>query len=294
METQPHLLLDETTNSSLWSGTSSPSNPSLSRAELVSAIQRRNVYVSGLPETFSAADFRQLCQKFGRVEASKLCVDGKCRPTKGYGFALFFEEVGAMKCIQGLNGHPLNSGRPLQARLADHAATPAPLDPTSAHPPISRVRAAGSGRWPSRPGSVSLGNSGALLDASFLRASNMSISREDMSPHQFSVAPIMVQPTTAPASVHSPLTQSHAQTPDQGTPVGYSLSPFPPAAGCMPLATQYVAQQPMGVPIFVAVPPSVPSNMTQQLVMPATMVTQSNYMPHLHQSVMYTPSGHME
>ncbi|KEG09001.1 putative RNA-binding protein, partial [Trypanosoma grayi] len=91
------------------------SSTPLPTKEVQNSLQRRNVYVSGLPETYRAADFRELCQEFGRVEASKLCVDSKCRPTKGYGFALFYDEADAAWCIKNLNGRWIG-GRSLQAR----------------------------------------------------------------------------------------------------------------------------------------------------------------------------------
>ncbi|KPA83988.1 putative RNA-binding protein [Leptomonas pyrrhocoris] len=86
-------------------------------------IIQRNVYISGLPSYMQSGEFRELCQRFGRVEASKLCVEGPSNPTKGYGFVLYYSEESATACIKGLSGSYLN-GRCLQARLADTHATP--------------------------------------------------------------------------------------------------------------------------------------------------------------------------
>lgn len=103
-----------------------------------SGLYCRNVYISGLPAYFTPHDFREMCQQYGRIEASKLCIDGNTLPTKGYGFALFCDELCAAACIQGLNGTFL-SGRRLQARYADITATPQPVgDQASVHPPIQR------------------------------------------------------------------------------------------------------------------------------------------------------------
>ncbi|CCW65356.1 unnamed protein product [Phytomonas sp. EM1] len=103
----------------------------------------RNVYISGLPSHYRSNDFRALCQRFGRVEASKLCVDGSTTPTKGYGFALFYTDESAAACIQGLN-NALLCGRRLQVRYADPGATPRAANGVNAmetlHPPILRER----------------------------------------------------------------------------------------------------------------------------------------------------------
>jgi RNA recognition motif-containing protein len=87
------------------------------------SIVQRNVYISGLPSYMQSSEFRELCQRFGRVEASKLCVEGPSNPTKGYGFVLYYSEASAAACIKELSGSYLN-GRCLQARLADTHATP--------------------------------------------------------------------------------------------------------------------------------------------------------------------------
>lgn len=89
------------------------------------SLLHRNVYVSGLPTGFTSNNFRQLCQQFGKVEASKLCVDPNSSPTKGYGFCLFMDAESASACIKGLHG-AVFGGRKLQARYADAAATPQP------------------------------------------------------------------------------------------------------------------------------------------------------------------------
>lgn len=116
---------------------------SVIQAHLVgqSNLHRRNIYISGLPPHFASADFRSLCQQFGRVEALKVKIDASCTPTKGYGFALFYSEESAAACIRGLHGTFL-SGRRLQARYADSDATPQAITLDQGvgtlHPPIQR------------------------------------------------------------------------------------------------------------------------------------------------------------
>nr|CCC92048.1 putative RNA-binding protein RBP10 [Trypanosoma congolense IL3000] len=254
-------------------------------------LQRRNVYVSGLPETYRASEFRDLCQAFGRVEASKLCIEGKCRPLKGYGFALFFEEEDANKCINGLNGLVLAGGRPLQARLADPAATPAPLDPTSAHPPISRIR---TGVRNHRYPNASINSAGSALDGSVLLGQSMSFSsRDDLTDSQLGIASALLPGgSAAPTPLHTPLQPSlhPAGVTQPPGAVGYSIAPFPVPGGYMPIGPSFIPQQAVGMPLFVTMPPSTPVSGTapQQLVVPTTVVAANGYTPQLCSSVLYS------
>lgn len=86
----------------------------------------RNVYVSGLPGGYRSHQFRKMCQRFGPIEASKLCGEGGGAGSKAFGFALFFHKEHAAACVQGLNGCVLE-GCVLQVRFADASATPKPL-----------------------------------------------------------------------------------------------------------------------------------------------------------------------
>ncbi|SCU66201.1 RNA-binding protein RBP10, putative [Trypanosoma equiperdum] len=259
-------------------------------------LQRRNVYVSGLPETYRASEFRDLCQSFGRVEASKLCVDSKCRPAKGYGFALFFEEEDALKCIEGLNGRVLMGGRPLQARIADAAAAPAPLDPSIAHPPISRTRQGMKSHHRQLGASISSGS--GPLDSSIVLGRSMSFSsRDDLTGSQLGLATALIPGTgtpSAPTALHAPM-----QAPIHGAgatqppgAVGYSLAPFPVPGGYMPVGHSFIPQQTVGMPLFVTMPQTAPVSTTvaQQVVVPTTAIVAPNgYTPQLCSSLVYPP-----
>ncbi|ORC89217.1 RNA-binding protein [Trypanosoma theileri] len=264
--------------------------------EGVSVLQRRNVYISGLSESLRAADFRQMCQQFGSVEASKLCVDTKSRPTKSYGFVLFVREADAARCIQELNGQWID-GRHLQARLADAAATPAPLDPASAHPPISRARqqggksaahsAAASSSTASlastsvamaaaaghRTANSSLHSAGAIVDGATMMMTTKSLplsispsSSQDVTPPvtpaQMGLTPtFMPQPPTHPAAAGAPLLY-HVPI-DQA--MGYPLTALPPQqqqqqqqqqGGYMQFPPPFVPSPMMGMPVYFALSPS--------------------------------------
>lgn len=107
-------------------------------------LRERNVYVSGLPSGCRTHQFRKMCQRFGPIEASKLCGDSNRAGTKGFGFALFFHKEHALSCVMGLNGCLLE-GSVLQARFADSSATPKPLAAggaaNTARPAVSQRRA---------------------------------------------------------------------------------------------------------------------------------------------------------
>lgn len=100
--------------------------PPPAQPPVVNSLLHRNVYISGLPNTFRTANFRKMCQRFGTIEASKLC--NVSEGSKGFGFVLFVNKTSAMLCISELNGLSIN-GCLLQARYADASATPPPMAP---------------------------------------------------------------------------------------------------------------------------------------------------------------------
>lgn len=94
-------------------------------------LQQRNVYMSGLPVDFRPSAFRAMCEVFGRIESSKLCMEpddaNRCR---GFGFVLFYDVDSANSCITSLNGKVMQ-GKTLQVRRADLSAAPQPLNPVT-------------------------------------------------------------------------------------------------------------------------------------------------------------------
>jgi RNA recognition motif-containing protein len=94
-------------------------------------LQQRNVYMSGLPVDFRPSAFRAMCEVFGRIESSKLCMEAddasRCR---GFGFVLFYDVDSANSCISSLNGKVMQ-GKTLQVRRADLSAAPQPLNPVT-------------------------------------------------------------------------------------------------------------------------------------------------------------------
>lgn len=94
-------------------------------------LQQRNVYMSGLPVDFRPSAFRAMCEVFGRIESSKLCMEAddanRCR---GFGFVLFYDVDSANSCIASLNGKVMQ-GKTLQVRRADLSAAPQPLNPVT-------------------------------------------------------------------------------------------------------------------------------------------------------------------
>ncbi|KPA83992.1 hypothetical protein ABB37_02136 [Leptomonas pyrrhocoris] len=91
-------------------------------------LQQRNVYMSGLPVDFRPSAFRAMCEVFGHIESSKLCMEAddvnRCR---GFGFVLFCDVESANSCIASLNGKVMQ-GKTLQVRRADLSAAPQPLN----------------------------------------------------------------------------------------------------------------------------------------------------------------------
>lgn len=93
-------------------------------------LQQRNVYMSGFPVSFRPSSFRAMCEVFGRIESSKLCMEtDNSNRCKGYGFVLYYNAESAASCIASLNGKVMH-GRPLQVRRADLSAAPQPIHPT--------------------------------------------------------------------------------------------------------------------------------------------------------------------
>ncbi|RNF14386.1 putative RNA-binding protein [Trypanosoma conorhini] len=267
------------------------------------ALQRRNVYVSGLPETFRAAEFREMCQAFGRVEASKLCIDTKCRPMKGYGFALFFEEGAAAKCIKHLNGHWLG-GRTLQARLADVAATPAPLDPVSAHPPISRARL--SSKLHRTPNS-SLHSTAGMTDGPLGLTKSIPLSpcssREltpPITPSQATVNSTLFPPSDVGSgsrysdngSIAAPSTQPifyHQVAMEQQ--MAPPAASFPAQPGYLPMPPAFFQPPMMGMPVYVTMPPwaNSPAGTPQPFVLPTTMMSPGGCPQQFYSPVVFSP-----
>ncbi|PWV16829.1 putative RNA-binding protein [Trypanosoma cruzi] len=285
---------------------SSAVNAAPSVKETGNSLQRRNVYVSGLPETFRAAEFREMCQAFGRVEASKLCIDTKCRPMKGYGFALFFEEEAAVKCIKHLHGHWLG-GRTLQARLADAAATPVPLDPSSAHPPISRARPPSKGHRHLNS-SMQLTNGYADVPLPFTSSISISPSSSQeqtppLTPPQISLTPTLVSHSDlGGGNSHNGSNNSNASVATGAQPIfyhhvpmdqqmGHPMTSFSTQPGYLSVPSTFIPSPMMGMPMYVTVPPStnMPPGPQQQFVLPATMMASGGYPQQLYPPVVFSP-----
>lgn len=89
-------------------------------------LQQRNVYISGLPANLRPSAFRAMCDVFGRIESSKLCMEGdNSNVCRGYGFVLFLSTESANACINSLNGK-IMADKQLQVRRADLSAAPQP------------------------------------------------------------------------------------------------------------------------------------------------------------------------
>jgi ELAV-like protein 1 len=95
-------------------------------------VQRSNVYVAGLPKTYSKADLDTLFGKFGRVVESRVLVDTQGQP-RGVGFVRFDSYANAQASINQMNNTiPPGGNEQLIVKLARDKDAAPPVFPPGA------------------------------------------------------------------------------------------------------------------------------------------------------------------
>ena len=82
--------------------------------------KKSNLYISGLPSSYTQADLEALVSPFGGVHEVRLLLDAGRLRCKGVGFAKFSNTRAAVSCIQTLTGTTVDGGAmPLIVKYAD-------------------------------------------------------------------------------------------------------------------------------------------------------------------------------
>lgn len=85
------------------------------------AIKGANLYISGLPKTFSQQDLEHMFGQFGRIITSKILIDKNTGVPSGVGFVRFDQRSEADLAIHSLNGKiPKNLKDPIQVKFANN------------------------------------------------------------------------------------------------------------------------------------------------------------------------------
>ncbi|KAI6222373.1 hypothetical protein M3Y99_01509200 [Aphelenchoides fujianensis] len=66
-------------------------------------LSQTNIYIRGLPPTFTADDLNDLCSKFGRIVSTKAVLDPDSQRCRGYGFIDFESPQAATEALSTIN-----------------------------------------------------------------------------------------------------------------------------------------------------------------------------------------------
>jgi RNA recognition motif-containing protein len=71
--------------------------------KLIDLSLQTNIYIRGLPPTFSGDDLTDLCGQFGRIVSVKAVLDPDSQRCRGYGFIDFESPQAASQALESIN-----------------------------------------------------------------------------------------------------------------------------------------------------------------------------------------------
>lgn len=177
------------------------------KTESSAAPPNTNLYVSGVPSTFTKKDLDELFQPFGNIVESRILMDKSSGESRGIGFVRFDSQSACNRAIRSLHStQPANVNQPISVRYA--------LDKSTSHSNI--LRSANNQHTVSNTNSPYLSlNLSSLLPSAHTHHShrNMNLALFSMPNSPMSLTPQFMFPhslSMAASALSSPLTSPTA------------------------------------------------------------------------------------